>query len=274
MYSEELTDILELQGIEEARVNKWDYYNYNNSGVPRVTNIISQCRDSEWLIKWAANIGRRKYDMYSEKALDIGTIVHELIDCYLMDKFNNTSASGLEIHFEQIRDDYRSSIWNALENFKLWDKKMNDMGYPIQKLIGIEIPISCPWFGGTVDGIVTINGANYLIDFKTSKKISSEYLVQVSAYMWLINNGYAPELPHIDGIGLVRVDKAKYGSYEELFLNDFDPIHHNMIQSYQDCFMSYLSAYYRTINIDYITDKYKSEYNSLNVFYDKSKEAA
>ena len=65
------------------------------------------------------------------------------------------------------------------------------LGYFIDKVIGVEIPISCPWFGGTIDAILVINGATYIIDFKTSKKISSEYLVQVAAYMWLVNNGFA-----------------------------------------------------------------------------------
>ena len=57
-------DILELDGIEEIREEQWNHYCYekNSNGVPRVSHILAQCRSSEWLIQWAANIGRRKYD--------------------------------------------------------------------------------------------------------------------------------------------------------------------------------------------------------------------
>ena len=59
-------DILELDGIEEIREEQWNHYCYekNSNGVPRVSHILAQCRSSEWLIQWAANIGRRKYDYY------------------------------------------------------------------------------------------------------------------------------------------------------------------------------------------------------------------
>ena len=49
--------------------------------------------------------------------------------------------------------------------------------------------------------------AIYIIDFKTSKQISYEYIIQTCAYMWLINNGFFPEISHIDGVGIIRVDK-------------------------------------------------------------------
>ena len=42
----ELNDILELEGVKEYKESQWDHYSYNNSGVPRVTHILSQCRDS------------------------------------------------------------------------------------------------------------------------------------------------------------------------------------------------------------------------------------
>ena len=57
-------DILELEGIDSARENIWLHYkDANNNPIPRVTHIIAQNRDQEYLIKWAANIGRNKYDI-------------------------------------------------------------------------------------------------------------------------------------------------------------------------------------------------------------------
>lgn len=258
-------DILALDGIDEKRVD-WNYYSNSDHGVPRVSHILAQCRNSDFLIKWAANVGRRKYDFYREKALNIGTIVHEIIDEYLLNTFINPSTTDFVVDYDDIEPEYRESVYNAFNNFKLWVNRLYSFGGKIDEVFGYEIPVTCPWFGGTVDGIVKINGAWYIIDFKTSKQISPEYLLQVSAYMWVINNGYVSGLPHIDGVGIIRVDKSKYGVVDDYFLNNFDPAHRNMIISYQNCFMDYVNAFYRTINTDYNFNQYKETYNPEYIY--------
>jgi hypothetical protein len=47
---------------------------------------------------------------------------------------------------------------------------------------------------------------------------------------------------------------------EELFYNDFNPIHNKIIRNYQDCFLAYVNAYYRTISTNYITNNYYKSY--------------
>jgi hypothetical protein len=74
--------------------------------------------------------------------------------------------------------------------------------------------------------------------------------------MWMINNGYVEGLPHINGIGIIRVDKQKRGVINDVFVNEFNDVQRNMIYGYQRCFMSYVDAYYRTISTDYITNNY------------------
>lgn len=259
-------DILELEGIEDKRIEEWNHYSNNNNGVPRVSHILAQCRSSEHLIQWAANIGRRKYDYYRSKALNIGTIVHENIDKYLIDKYIRHSMTDYIIDYDSIENEYKESIYNAYENFKLWEKRLYNYGGRIDEIIGIEIPVTCPWFGGTIDCIMRINNAVYIIDFKTSKQISADYLLQASAYMWMVNNGYSENLPHIDGIGIIRVDKTRYGVIDDYFLNDFDLNHHNMIISYQNCFMDYVNAFYRTINTNYIFDQFGRVYEAEKIY--------
>ena len=39
----------------------------------------------------------------------------------------------------------------------------------------MEETITCPYFGGTYDFLVEINGRNWLIDFKTSNHIGYKY---------------------------------------------------------------------------------------------------
>lgn len=250
-------DILELEGIDNARKNIWLHYtDANNNPIPRVTKIIAQNQNQDYLIQWAANIGRRKYDYYREKAMDIGTIVHMIIDEYLGAKYIAKNISSFHIDYNEFDYDKKESIYSAFESFLKWEKDLNNAGYYIEEVVGLEIPVMCPWFGGTVDGIVKINGAYYIIDFKTSKQISYDYLIQASAYMWMINNGYGNNLPHINGIGIIRVNKSNI-KYEDLFLNEFVPENYQFICRLIQAFLSYVDSYYRTINVQFMFDSYK-----------------
>ena len=254
-------DILELEGIDYAREHLWNVYENNEINVPRVTHIIKTCTDQSGLIEWAAKVGYKKQEYYRNKATDIGTAVHELIDRYLLWYVSPDSYhTEFKVDYYEYPDDQRESIFNALENFKYFCDKLKANGTPIERVLFLEEIVTCPWFGGTVDAIITINGANYLVDFKTSKSISPEYLIQASAYMWAINNGYASHIPHIDGIGIIRVSKQSLNTVEELFYNDFNPMHNKIIRNYQDCFLAYVNAYYRTISTNYITNNYYKSY--------------
>ena len=254
--------LLEMEGIEEYRKEYWDYYDYNNTGVPRVTHIIKSCRNNDKIVQWAANIGSYKYKYYSEKACSVGTNTHEKIESFLKHELlNKHSYPAVLSDPDEYPYEYKVQSDIAFKNFKLWYSNMKKIGFPINKLIGIEVPISCPWFGGTIDAIVEINKAVYIIDFKTSKAITPEYLIQTSAYMWVVNNGYATNLPHVDGVGIIRVDKGKLGVFEDVFLNEFIADQSYQIHQYQSCFASYVDAYYKTIATNSIYKNYKELYN-------------
>ena len=253
-------DLMELEGIDKARENIWLHYkDANDNPIPRVTHIIKQCTDQDYLIKWAARIGYNKYEMYREKALEVGTLAHYYIDLYLEAKYIKKDMSLFKIDYDNMGMVYRSSVYNTIESFIAWEKNLNKMGYFIEEVIGIEVPVRCPWFGGTVDAILRINGAVYLIDFKTSKQISTDYLVQASAYMWMINTGYAPELPKIDGIGIIRVDKQTI-KFNDLFLNNYNTDGNWYIGRLMQTFLSYVESYYRTINVEHMFGVYNRSY--------------
>lgn len=253
-------DLLELEGIDNARENIWLHYkDANDNPIPRVTHIIKQCTDQEYLIKWAARIGYNKYEMYREKALEVGTLVHFYIDLYLEAKYIKKDISLFKINYDEIGVAYRAAVHNGIESFIAWEKNLNQMGYFIEEVIGLEVPVRCPWFGGTVDAILRINGAVYLIDFKTSKQITTDYLIQAAAYMWMINNGYAPELPLIDGIGIIRVDKQSI-RFNDLFLNCWKLDARNFVTRLIQTFLSYVESYYRTINSNFMFDCYNKTF--------------
>ena len=167
----------------------------------------------------------------------------------------------------------KKNVSIAFNNFKEWVENLSNHGYFISDIIATEKQITCPYFGGTVDCIFRINGKVYIVDFKTSKKISPEYLLQVCAYMWVCNSGYVPNIPRIDGVGIIRVDKESKHKYEDLFLNNDIPFQSEIINRYISDFGIILHSYYTMLSIEKefpsIKKSVNNTYNVLGGVYDK-----
>ena len=252
----ELQDIFLIPSINKKfREENFDTYTFYNVPVPRVSNILKECISKEYLMKWAASIGTKAMYAQQKKATTIGTIVHELIERYL-----NNDVSEYD-YKHKTPNSYLYSIEKAFNNFLLWEKNLNRQGYKIEKIIGTEIPVSCPYYGGTIDCIMRINGANYIVDFKTSKSISFEYIIQTCAYLWIINNGYVSNIPYVDGIGIIRIDK-QMSKFEDLFLNLHIPEQKIIIDQYIQGFGSLLYSYYNQLNMKNLFTAYKKSYNA------------
>lgn len=250
-----LQDIFLLDNIsDEYRSKNFDTYKFNGIPIPRVSNILKECISKEFLISWAARLGIQQYMIEKNRATTIGTRVHEMIENYLL------TGNDLNLSYK-IVPNYIKSVNIAYNNFKLWVDNINNLGYKIEKILATEQEVTCPYYGGTIDCIMEINGATYIIDFKTSKQISYEYIIQTCAYMWLINNGFFPEISHIDGIGIIRVDKEKEGKFEDLFLNEYIPYQKEIIDQYIRGFGSLLNSYYNNINMKILFSNYKKSYN-------------
>ena len=251
----DISDLIESEAIENARSkDSFAIYEYNGVKVPRVTKIIDDLFSKEFLITWALSF-RSKYDYLNSKRLitDVGTNVHLMIGEFLK------TGEFQQADFKKAPT--RAPICQlAFENFVAWFDRLRNLGNTFE-LIGLELPVVNPFYGGCIDCVARINNAVYILDFKTSKKISYEYMLQVCAYMWTVNAGYT-DLPHIDGIGIIRVDKES-DKFEDLFLNTFDHIQNAVINEYIRGFGALLNAYYEKINMEYTFNQYKKSYPGL-----------
>lgn len=249
-----LYDIFTDMDIDDNyREKKFTTYNFNGIPVPRVSEILKECIGKEALMFWAAKLGTKSMFFEKSKAQTIGTKTHERIEHFLL-------------YGEDLKDNtfnYSKYINIAYNNFKEWLKYINFKGIFIEEIIAVEVPISCPYYGGTIDCIARINGKVYIIDFKTSKQISFEYFLQTSAYMWAVNNGFCPDLPHIDGIGIIRIDKEFKGMFEDVFLNEFIPRQNLIIQEYIKTFGALLNSYYHIHNCQIQMANYQKNYRTL-----------
>lgn len=239
-----------LEGIDENR-EKWQTYSFNGVTVPRMSEILKAIIGRDYLINYALRC--RDYYSESSQTLYIGTTVHEMIDRYLTVGEVDLSS------FNFMNDDILKKCMKAYTNFTRWYEDKIAEGYSIE-VLGIEKEVVCPWYGGTIDCIMKITDANkisktYIVDFKTSNKISMEYLIQTYGYMWATkwyNTNVVNEYPDIDGIGIIRIDK-KYKTYHDLFISSGDL---NSIINIHNGFVSALYWFYHQINLDWIVKNF------------------
>lgn len=178
--------------------------------------MIKECIGREYLLRWAANLGNQ-YQRESTHTLYIGTLAHEMIEYFLM------FGAYKKIEFRSYR--VKEKTERAFQNFLNWYNGRIEEGFKIS-VLNIEKRTTNPWFGGTMDCVMKLDyegvSKTFIVDFKTSKKISMEYLLQTYAYYWSENwnakfNGDTT-VPKLDGIGIIRIDKEK-DVYEDLFLD-------------------------------------------------------
>ena len=189
----------------------WKKYEFMGSPVPRVNDILDQTIGEKQLNRWIASCGD-DYFAIRQRALDTGSMAHLMIGEYITSGSIRDKLEYLTLfpagNFEEAN--------NCRINFVAWEEAMKNSGYIVEYLY-LEKEITCPWYGGTIDLIASITDlkgmkANYIIDFKTSKQITVNYILQTMLYMLAVNyhNTYiSTDLPMIDGIGVLRLDKTK-----------------------------------------------------------------
>ena len=196
---------------------------------------------------WANNIGlyqKKKYKDVLDQAATKGTYVHDAIEDYI--------KNGNELNMENVMSGYRMEVHNAYESFKSWWTMLNT-NYTVEVLMQ-EAKLVCPWFGGTLDLLVKIDGRIYLLDFKTSNSHSYKYFLQLAAYRYMLRNSYGI---FVDGCGVIKLDKKsiKYEEYVvECHCCDF----------MNDCETTFLSLVYSYINKCNVESYYKKLFDQEN----------
>lgn len=243
-------ECITFPGVDESR-NKFKTYSYNGIMVPRVSEILKECFGKEYLVRWAASIGLEEYENIKKNTTTIGSFAHEEIE---------KIVDGKEPSIDHIfNPKYRSAVANCLINFKQFMFNMDKLGVLITPLF-IEQEITTPWYGGTIDSIATLEfqnnyipTKNVIVDYKTSKSISSEYIMQAFAYLWAVNwlrSRGISILPEVKGILIIRVDKNKEDCYDYLYLDfELDPVTYCCLEH---DLANMVNWFYSQINVNYI----------------------
>ena len=166
--------------------------------VPGVTTFLGVLNKPA-LIKWANKLGLEGIDSteYVDNLSDVGTLAHRMILTYLKkEKLDTSDYSESQIALAK----------NSFASYLEYSKH-----YKIEPVL-VETPLVSEQyrFGGTPDLLAMIDGVCTLVDFKTSKAIYPEALIQVAAYATLVmEHGYG-----VDKAMILRIGRDESEGFE------------------------------------------------------------
>lgn len=205
--------------------------------VPSVTTVLARFKESDALVGWAYNTGYahgaagKPKDRFaeSEEASGIGTYTHALVEWHLNGRPGpepdpTTMIAPAHLTFANIERGR-----NGYKQFLNW-KSQTQLA-----LKSLEKPlVSEEWqFGGTPDGYCKRDGRYGGADWKTSRRLYSDYLLQLAGY-WILWDELHPKYPWTDGVHIIRFSKD-YG--------DFTHAHFAQLDAEKEMFLHLLEAY-------------------------------
>ena len=235
-----IESLLKKINMEELNLET-DRYQYQGYSVPRVTEILSSMLHEDFLMTWANNLGlwkRKKYKDELEAAATKGSYVHDAIEDYIQ--------NGNDLNMDTVMAGYRTEVSYAYGSFRLWWDIVSKRNV---KIIMQEHKLVCPWFGGTLDLLIEIDGKIYLLDFKTSNHPSYKYFLQLSAYRYILKYFYGIE---IYGCGIIKLNKKSL-DFEEFIIDKSNPEYDEFMDL---CERTFLSIVYGYINRVLVENKY------------------
>ena len=233
-----IESLLKSIDIKELDVIEGNHYQYQGYNIPRVTEILSSMLHENFLMVWSNNIGlyqRKKYKDVLDEAANKGAYVHNAIEDYIQ--------NDKELDLDTVTAGYRREVSYAYGSFKAWWSIVSRRNI---KIIMQEGKLVCPWFGGTLDLLVEIDGRVYLLDFKTSNHPSYKYFLQLAAYRYVLKHFYGIE---IYGCGIIKLNK-KAIEFEEFIIDKSNPDYEEFMNLCERCFLSLVYAYYNRLNTE------------------------
>lgn len=213
-------------------------YQYDGVSLPRTTEILSAMLHEDSITVWANNIGlyqKKKYKEELQIAANKGTYVHNAIEDFIQ---NNN-----ELDMNTVLAGYQVEVSYAYGSFKSWWDIISKRNV---KIIMQEQKLVCPWFGGTLDLLIEIDGRVYLLDFKTSNYTSYKYFLQLAAYRYILRNYFGIE---IYGCGVIKLNKTEI-KFEEFIIDKSMYDYEDFMTLCENTFLSLVYAYYHRMQVE------------------------
>lgn len=149
-------------------------YEHGENTVPSVTQVLKHINE-DYIAYWANSLGfkgigyKKELNRYATE----GTLVHNEIEEFLTNGPVMTDPVDKTIGFM---------------SFVKW---FSDRGYNSNNIIEpvmLEESFVGKYFCGTIDAVLKIGDKFHIVDYKTSSNIGYKYLMQLSAYHYLLNS--------------------------------------------------------------------------------------
>ena len=165
-------------------------YKVEGIKVPSVTTILGRYKNSTGLIIWSNKLGLEGKSYHAElnKAGDIGTALHELAELHIKGEY-----------YELPEDPIVQECFNKFKDW--WAEQEYEVTFTEKSFCCRKYK-----YGGTAD--LLVNG-DTLVDFKTSKRVYDDHLVQLGAYKFMIEEQ--------DGIEINKAILARFGKETDDF---------------------------------------------------------
>ncbi len=165
------------------------------SGVTTVLNTLGY--KSGGLYYWNWQRGADGFDYWDKTDANIGTCMHEMIEC---------DIKGTDFDASPYSDDILEKANNAFGGWSEWKQTWEFEPVSIEESLVSE-KYQC---GGTPDCIPKIRGKLSIFDWKSSKAVYADYKIQVKAYglLWEENH---PDQPITGGYHIVCFNKESLG---------------------------------------------------------------
>jgi len=157
--------------VADTRPSGRTYRTPDGRDYPSITTVLSILSE-ESLAKWRARVGEEEANKIGQRASGRGTLVHSIIERYLLNEDTK---------------DFLPHIRQSLENIRpILDKRLGT-------IYGLEVALFSSHLGlaGRVDCVAEFDGVPSIVDFKTSKRVKkkehiSNYFAQMAGYavMW------------------------------------------------------------------------------------------
>jgi len=173
--------------------------------LPSVTTVLGARKDAGGLIRWANAQGLEGKTLEEARAgaPEAGTLAHDGIEAYIhgVDYFRDSELPGLiELHGEDV-------VRLAREGFASFLDWYSHSGIIIDPAKTELTMISkAHRFGGTPDAIGEFRGKTILLDWKVSKGLYADYVLQIAAYTKLVEENFPGMV--IDSAHLCRFSKG------------------------------------------------------------------
>lgn len=246
MIVEKDTVIQLMDRMAQIEVESRDTYSADGKRVPRVTEVLSAMLHEDSLMSWANGLGwkRISYRAFMREAADKGTYAHMAVEKYL-----RNGSLDVKKDLQIPNDRVLETVLSCMDGFMDWWKKLHKK-YKKIELIYLEETMVHPYFGGTCDCLLKLDGKYWLVDFKTSNHMNYSYTLQLAAYRFLLREMKAIEL---SGCMVLQMSKTEH-SYSEYLLNlEENKEHLDFIVDCENTFLTLVAAYKMRL---YTTEEY------------------